>query len=222
MRPQALHSGQDATVRRSRNHALPAVLLVALRAAMLNHRRMSSSALAVRRALESDAHALASIHVTAWHETYTGLLPSEMLSRLDVADRAERWASVIADFSQENSGSAFLAVEPDGATGFVSVGKQRDQALADRGYSAEITAIYVLKAAQRKGVGRALLREAAAHLRRSGHNAAALWVLEKNAKARRFYEALGSRPVAERQEVRPEAVLSEVAYGWDDLTPLLE
>ena len=182
---------------------------------------MIGSALVIRRALESDAAALASVHVTAWQEAYSGLLPSEMLSRLDVADRAERWASIIASFSRENAGSAFLAVEPDGAKGFVSVSRQRDQALADRGYSAEITAIYVLESAQRKGVGRALLREAATHLRQSGHNAAALWVLERNSKARCFYEALGACPVAERQEVRPETVLNEVAYAWDSLSPLL-
>ena len=128
---------------------------------------------------------------------------------------------VIAAFSPENAGSAFLVEEPGGATGFASVGKQRDRGLADKGYSAEITAIYVLQAAQRKGVGRALLREAAAHLRRAGHRSAALWVLEKNAKARRFYEALGAHPIATRQEVRPGTVLQEVAYGWDDLSPLL-
>ena len=188
---------------------------------MLNHRPMASPAPVVRRALESDAETLASVHVTAWREAYSELLPAEMLSRLDVADRAERWAGIIADFSRENAGSAFLAVEPGGAKGFVSVGEQRDQALADRGYSGEITAIYVLEAAQRRGIGRALLREAATHLRRSGHTAAALWVLEKNWKARRFYEALGSRPVAQRQETRPDALLHEVAYAWDDLSLLL-
>lgn len=182
---------------------------------------MTSSAFAIRKALESDAHTLASIHVAAWREAYTGLLPPEMLSSLDVTDRAERWVRIIGTFSQENSGSAFLVEEPGGATGFVSVGKQRDRGLADKGYSAEITAIYVLEAAQRKGFGRALLREAAIHLGKSGHKTAALWVLEKNTKARRFYEALGARPVATRQEVRPETVLNEVAYGWDDLSSLL-
>lgn len=182
---------------------------------------MINSGLVIRRAKASDAHTIASIHVAAWHEAYTGLLPAEMLSGLDVAGRAERWERIIASFSRENSGAAFLAVEADGAKGFVSVSRQRQQGLADRGYSAEITAIYVLEAAQGRGIGRALLRESTVHLRGSGHNAAALWVLEENTKARRFYEALGASPIAERQEVRPQTVLNEVAYGWNNLSVLL-
>ena len=39
-----------------------------------------SRAVTVRRAGPEDAPAIAAIHVTAWHETYTGLLPDTMIS----------------------------------------------------------------------------------------------------------------------------------------------
>jgi len=55
---------------------------------------------------------------------------------------------------------------------------------------------------------------------RRGFGAASLWVLRDNARARRFYERLGARVLAEREDVRKDAVLVELAYGWMHLTEL--
>jgi hypothetical protein len=54
-----------------------------------------------------------------------------------------------------------------------------------------------------------------------GHVSASLWVLEANAPARRFYEALGGRVVTIREEERDGFRSVGVAYGWDDLRRLL-
>ena len=48
-------------------------------------------------------------------------------------------------------------------------------------------------------------------------------VLQANAPARRFYEALGGKLVAELEEQFEEhgAMLVQVAYGWRDVSELL-
>lgn len=48
--------------------------------------------------------------------------------------------------------------------------------------------------------------------------AAALWVLEDNHLARSFYETIGARVIGFREDVRTDATLNEVAYGWEDLS----
>ena len=53
-----------------------------------------------------------------------------------------------------------------------------------------------------------------------GHASAALWVLEGNGSARRFYEALGGREVARREQQREGFSAVGVAYGWKDLSAL--
>jgi ribosomal protein S18 acetylase RimI-like enzyme len=53
-----------------------------------------------------------------------------------------------------------------------------------------------------------------------GFNAAALWVLRDNLKARRFYEHFGAKVIAEREDVRDGAVLVELAYGWPEIKEL--
>ncbi len=48
-----------------------------------------------------------------------------------------------------------------------------------------------------------------------------LWVMADNHRARRFYEALGGKKVSERQEEMGDAMLDELAYGWEDISPLV-
>jgi ribosomal protein S18 acetylase RimI-like enzyme len=50
-----------------------------------------------------------------------------------------------------------------------------------------------------------------------GFSAAALWVLRDNPRARRFYEYHGGQIIAEREDIRDDVVLVELAYGWSDL-----
>ncbi len=46
-------------------------------------------------------------------------------------------------------------------------------------------------------------------------------VLKANAPARRFYEALGGHLVLEEKIEDRGAVLDQVAYGWSDVSELL-
>ena len=66
---------------------------------------------------------------------------------------------------------------------------------------AEVYAVYVRSDLLRRGVGRALLERAVDHLRADGAADLVLWVFERNAPARAFYEALGWRPDGARQEL---------------------
>jgi GNAT superfamily N-acetyltransferase len=93
---------------------------------------------------------IARLHVAAWRETYRGLLPDEVLAGLDEDRRRAVWTEAIA------AGNARIALV-EGA-GFASMGTQRDKLLAEEGYGEELFAIYILRAGQGRGLGRALLR----------------------------------------------------------------
>ena len=98
------------------------------------------------------------------------------------------------------------------------------------GFAGEFSALYLLAAQQRRGVGRRLMATMARDLLARGMQAACLWVLRDNEPARRFYEALGAEIVGQRVETVDEHLtgqrrrapdfLHEVAYGWPDLTLL--
>ncbi|HET6196786.1 MAG TPA: GNAT family N-acetyltransferase, partial [Acetobacteraceae bacterium] len=152
-------------------------------------------------------------HVLAWRETYAGLVPDQVLASLDPAQRTAMWRDAMA-----RTVSVQLA-EYDGA--IVGFGSSRPQPDASLPYAGEIGALYVLRRAQRRGVGRLLMAAMARDLLAGGHGSASLWVLEGNAPARRFYEALGGAEVARREQQREGFTAVGIAYGWDDLKLLL-
>ncbi|MDE2239623.1 MAG: GNAT family N-acetyltransferase [Rhodospirillales bacterium] len=175
----------------------------------------------LRLATPEDAPALGEMHVAAWHETYKGILPDGMLASLSTESRAATWLQLLRDPVAHSEVEIFLAHAVGGIAGFGACGRQRDKALEQAGFTGEISALYVLRAHQRLGLGTALMSLMAGALQQSGHQAAGLWVLRENETARAFYTRLGGVIVGEREERRPDAKLMEFAYGWKELSRLI-
>jgi ribosomal protein S18 acetylase RimI-like enzyme len=175
----------------------------------------------IRRAIPSDATAIAAIHVTAWREAYAGLLPQRLLRSLSVAEATEKWRGTLTPTDATSRPAVFVAVRPDRTlAGFGSCGRQRAATLIADGFKGEIEAIYLLEADQGRGLGRRLMVEMARALMDRGLDSAGLWVLRDNQRSRRFYEMLGGRLLGERLEMRGGVAFHEVAYGWPDLSIL--
>jgi GNAT superfamily N-acetyltransferase len=168
----------------------------------------------IRTAGPGEADTIARISVEGWRWGYRGLLPDDMLAGLDEQERAERVRAVMADDGV--AVATYVAQADDGEViGFVSCGPDRDPdanpTLALR--TGEVYAIYVVERVAGAGVGSALLRAAVDDLRARGFARARLWVLDANARARRFYEREGwtADGAAKTDEYRG-ATLSEVRY----------
>jgi len=82
-------------------------------------------------------------------------------------------------------------------------------------YTGEIYVLYLLPAYQRQGIGRQLTISEVERLVEQEMHSLLIRVLQANAPARRFYEALGGHLVPEVEEQIEErgAVLEQVAYG---------
>ena len=174
----------------------------------------------IRIATPGDAPALAAMHIASWHETYTGLLPDKMLSALSVESRAAAWSKILLEPATTHSTVVFLAEHQETIVGFGSCGAQRTESLKEKGYDGEISGVYVLREFQKRKIGTQLFRSMSSDLIRRGFSAAALWVLRDNLRAKHFYEHLGARVIAEREDVRDGTVLVELAYGWPDVNAL--
>lgn len=95
------------------------------------------------------------------------------------------------------------------------MGPARDGRLLDRGLDGEVRAIYVLRAEQGAGLGRALLAWSAGALLARGHRGMGVWAIAGNAPARAFYERMGGRLAMGESpcEVAGHPT-TKVAYGW--------
>ncbi|MEL6061897.1 MULTISPECIES: GNAT family N-acetyltransferase [unclassified Methylobacterium] len=183
-------------------------------------KRAKTTALVVRRAGPEDAAAIASVHVTAWHEAYGGLLPAEMIDALTVEVRQAWWAQVLSRPQPDADETVYLAEMDGKPVGFGLGNAQRAGALAALGFDGEIRGLYVLCAAQGRGAGRSLVAAMARGLQQAGYQAAGAWVLRTNAPGRRFAESLGGTPLDGPEAVRGHGRFTEIAYGWRDLASL--
>jgi ribosomal protein S18 acetylase RimI-like enzyme len=171
----------------------------------------SIASFTVRNAAPADAPEMAAVHARSWQATYAGLVPDAVID--DVvharAARTERWR---AQLSQAARGrGAFVATMAGGVVGFVFWGPSEGSGQASG--TAEVHAIYVDPSVTRRGIGRALLDAAVGDIAANRFTAAALWVLDTNAPARRFYEAAGWSADGEtKAEHRAGGTLHELRY----------
>ncbi len=160
----------------------------------------------VRRATLADAPAIGRVHIASWRVTYASL-GEEFLASLDVDERIALWTRVLGEGESET----FVAVHDDTVVAFVNLRASRDEGAAPS--IGEVVAIYAAPAAWGTGAGRALMDAAVAELRTLGFTDAILWVLDTNARARRFYELAGWIPDgAEKDEVWRSAPIHELRY----------
>ena len=147
----------------------------------------------------------------SWPAAYRGLMPQEYLDALDPADRLPRWQQLLTD--PDPAGNEVLVADDGaGVSGFASFGPTRD-ADEDASRTGEVRAIYLAPGAMGQGLGRRLLTASVGRLARAGFEQVTLWVLDTNARARRFYEIAGFRPDgAVQADDRTGFRLDEVRY----------
>src|SRR3954447_18761628 len=111
-------------------------------------------------------------------------MPDAVLDQLDVTEREQRWSAWLS------GAHTVLVVETAGGrvAGFAATGAERDSRSPGLG---ELWVINLAPEHWGIGLGQALVEAATEQLRRQGFQEAVLWVVAKNARARRFYEAAG-------------------------------
>jgi ribosomal protein S18 acetylase RimI-like enzyme len=137
----------------------------------------------VRAATPDDADVIADINVRSWRHAYRGIIPDSCLAALDQAAIANR----VREAALNRSATILVTGGPE-VHGFSWVSRSRDDDVPPE--TAEIIAIYVDPQLERRGIGRALALASCDAARSQGFTRISLWVLDENARARAFYEAL--------------------------------
>ena len=202
--------------------------------------------ISIRRARPADAAAIGAVHVAAWRSAYPGILPDDFLSRLSVPRQAAHYDGAIRSgggvYVAAASGNDVPGGSGSRVVGFATAGRARPGRLrppalggapTDLGMQSsvqgtglqglgegEIETLYVLDDWRERGLGRRLMRAAAAHLAASGCRSAFVWVLRDN-NSRWFYQRLGGKPAAEAAIHVGGASVAQVALVWDPIEKLL-
>jgi len=162
----------------------------------------------IRKATVEDACNYAACHIACWRDAYIGMIPDEYLDNLpsEQERRTERFRQTL----YEPNGCQYYCAELDGEmVGMLIFNKSRDEDKPDAG---EIYAIYLRGKLWGKGYGREMMDFALDELNHMGHRETVVWVLEENARARRFYEKCGFHPDGVSKEIVLGSPLIEVRY----------
>jgi ribosomal protein S18 acetylase RimI-like enzyme len=182
--------------------------------------------IAIRRARLSDAAAIGAVHVAAWRSSYAGILPDSFLTRMSVPRQAAFYDGTIrSSIGVHVATVSGLDLGPSGGpariVGFVTGGPSRETGRQAPLADGEIETLYVLDDWRERGLGRRLMRAAAAHLASAGCASAFLWVLREN-PSRWFYERLGGRAAAESTVQVGGEPVAQVAYVWSPIEKLVQ
>jgi len=148
----------------------------------------------VRQARPEDLAAAEAVRIATWKKAYRGLVPDAYLDGLAVTDERVAW------LQQRTETATFLALDGEQPVGMAVRGPCRDE---DRYGGQELYALYVLPAWWGSGAAQLLWQAAQPFT--------SLWVLEGNARARRFYERNGFVPETTKV-IEVGGPLTEVRY----------
>jgi GNAT superfamily N-acetyltransferase len=160
----------------------------------------------LRTGVDSDLLAVGGLHLRSRASAYAHILSAEALAGGNAQPLGEWWAE---RWKWERDTHRLTIAEENGEiAGFTYVGPSSEPG------TAELYAIHVDPVHIGTGVGKKLMTHAECQLREIGATRGVLWVLEENARARRFYERGGWRPDGTtRVENLSGELVPELRYG---------
>lgn len=173
---------------------LPEPLPTMPRALRIRAGRNRTAPVEMRPAEKDDRSDIVQVFLDCWSISYRGVLPTELVGKMD-RERAESlWATSLDDPAVET----VVALHQGGIAGVTRFTVEED----GRGH---VGALYVSPQAQGAGIGSALLESAVSTLAERGAQSVTLWVFEDNHPSLTFYRKHGWRPDGER--------LTDPAFG---------
>ncbi|MFP3987012.1 GNAT family N-acetyltransferase [Streptomyces sp. E11-3] len=164
--------------------------------------------LRIREMTDADCDAVAEIRIRGWQTAYRGMVPQAYLDALSVAEDAARQRRRLAaggprvDLVAERAGSV---------VGWACHGPYREGETHTA--DGELYALYVHPEYIGTGAGRALMAATQRAAAAAGWPRLLLWVLKRNARARRFYERAGFTPDGAEEPFEVQGVsVPEVRY----------
>lgn len=156
----------------------------------------------IRLATVADAEAVAAVRRASWFAAYSGIIDMAVIDRVTAPSDADQMR---VRFKSRPGQKVLVAVSDEDAAvlGFASYGPEREpggatwppvSAAGAAGHSGELYALYVHPRWWSTGTGRELMARVLQRLTRDRYRDVTLWVLEQNARARRFYEIAGFAP----------------------------
>ena len=150
-------------------------------------------------ARSSDANLVGSIHSMAWKETYENIFEREYLAQDTVEKRRQEFMDSLKDINTRY----FLLYDSEVPIGIMKIRVEKD--------CCEIESLYLLKSCRGKGSGTQAIQFV---INEFSNVKIALWTLEINESARKFYEKNGFCDTGERRVIARGKDFVQMRYEY--------
>ena len=141
----------------------------------------------IRPGKPEDAAACADIHKRSWIYAYSHCISRELIEQRHKS-RVAMWEKFLAN----EAGGNFVAVAENEIIGIITIGAERDGDMPEG--TGELCGFYFDPDYIGKGYGHQSMDWVKHELKTKGFSTMILWVLDKNDRAKYFYEKAGLRP----------------------------
>lgn len=165
----------------------------------------------IRRANESDALVVASLHAQSWRENYRGILTDAFLDGEIEAERAALWSRRLSS-DQAPPCIVMLALDQGTPVGFSCLIPRLHAS-----FGALLDNLHVASTYQARGLGKRLFAAAVEQLAPEDKSAPVhLLVFAQNQRACAVYDHLGGQALERRKEIEPDgSPVDVVRYQWE-------
>jgi ribosomal protein S18 acetylase RimI-like enzyme len=174
----------------------------------------------IREMRPHELHLIVRIYVNTFKATHQGIVSDTFVHALSYENALPRFEAIIQ--KEERRPFCSVAEEHDNVVGYALAALAGDLPPAYQAYQAELKTMYILPAYHRMGIGRNLIRTVAEHLHREMVPSLFVGTFRDNYPARRFYEALGARPIEEYRGAIGGEEFMLATYGWASIPGLLQ
>ena len=156
----------------------------------------------IRAAAPADAAKCADIHMRSWVFAYKDIVPMDIIESHNVR-RPAMWQELLAN----NEDIHYVAVLDDIIIGIITINPPYENDLPETVY--ELSGLYLDPDYVGKGFGRLSMDWIKSEIFSRGYKMISLWVLDKNIRAKSFYEKYGFKPDGKRSESGIGDILKE-------------
>jgi len=168
-----------------------------------------------RHAQAADAEQIALLHAQSWRRTYRGLFSDDFLDNQADTDRQRVWHARLTNTRPEQF--VYVADDRGRIAGFVcACGRDDPQ------WGTLIDNLHVAAGYQRRGIGTQLMLQTFSwNQKYYSADGIYLWVMARNAAARKFYQRLGAMNAGEVDKPNPVGGGSAIncRYAWPGQAP---
>lgn len=142
----------------------------------------------IKKPEKKDAEEIAKLVISAWQETYKGLIDDNYLNSLDVETAKDRWEKEI-----EDDKNVLIYKENDKILGVIKYDAAENEV-----ENGEVYVLYVKPEEKRKGIGTKLLNTVKQNLLKDNYKKMIVWCLDGNKIGESFYSKSGGDIQAKR------------------------